>query len=353
MLVLRTNYERRGTPTLKTQSDWSGTNLTRTWSGPVVSAKRLFRQLFTLNARCLRGDYWWFTIEVAILALIVNLGLLLSPASWGTWPWTVVLTVPLLVWLTATVQRLHDVGHMGFYLVWLLVPILGWILVIRQLAQPATTTPMPHKKRSSSWALIAMMVVLMSPLNQLLAWQQGWLKVADSILAHGPKSKVPAPTLTFSELKLADDTISIRRQADYPLTVNKTNAHTRVAVSKATIYQTAKTYGKDVLSDHDKRFNGVIEITVKITAKQPLEMYPTQGVLTTDQGTKVTADIINSALLDGKYRKNQTKQGNLVFLLPKMTDVRSFKTLKLAWDMWSTADTANSFVQKVTIPLTK
>ncbi|ETY74578.1 DUF805 domain-containing protein [Lactiplantibacillus fabifermentans] len=340
---------------MKTQSDWSATNLTRTWSGPIVSAKRLFGQLFTPDARCLRGDYWWFTLEVTILALIVDLGLLLSPVSWGTWPWTIVLIVPLFGWLIATIQRLHDVGHTGFYLVWLLVPIFGWILVIRQLARPATYAPTPTKKRSSSLALIALIVVLISPINQALTWQQAWLKVADNVLAHGGKSKVTVqtPTLTFSELKLADDTIRIRQQADYPVTVNKTSAHTRVAVSKVTIYQTAKTYGKDVLSDHDKRFNGVIEIAVKITAKQPLEMYPTQGVLTTDQGTKVTADIINSALLDGKYRKNQTKQGNLVFLLPKLTDVRSFKTLKLVWDMWSSADTANSFEQKLTIPLTK
>jgi uncharacterized membrane protein YhaH (DUF805 family) len=43
----------------------------------------------------------------------------------------------LIPFLALNFRRLHDVGKTGWYLLWYLLPIIGWILVIIQLAKPS------------------------------------------------------------------------------------------------------------------------------------------------------------------------------------------------------------------------
>lgn len=45
--------------------------------------------------------------------------------------------VILIPFLSLNVRRLHDVGKTGWYLLWYLLPIVGWVLVILQLVKPS------------------------------------------------------------------------------------------------------------------------------------------------------------------------------------------------------------------------
>lgn len=39
--------------------------------------------------------------------------------------------------ITIAVRRLHDCGRTGLYLLWFLLPLIGWIIVIIALVQPS------------------------------------------------------------------------------------------------------------------------------------------------------------------------------------------------------------------------
>lgn len=43
----------------------------------------------------------------------------------------------LIPFLALNIRRLHDVGKSGWYLLWYLLPIIGWVLIILQLVKPS------------------------------------------------------------------------------------------------------------------------------------------------------------------------------------------------------------------------
>lgn len=90
------------------------------------------------SGRGRRRELWLFTL-VLLLATVAFavLDSLLFGTSWdGYGPLSIALTLATFVpSLSATVRRLHDTGRSGWYALLVLVPLLGWIVLLVLAAQ--------------------------------------------------------------------------------------------------------------------------------------------------------------------------------------------------------------------------
>ena len=98
------------------------------------------------NGRARRSAYWFavlFTtlismaIGIAFPAHLVNTDIVgangyVSQSSAVSNLWSLATFLPSL---SVGVRRLHDTGRSGWYLLWALLPIVGWILLIVALAK--------------------------------------------------------------------------------------------------------------------------------------------------------------------------------------------------------------------------
>lgn len=92
--------------------------------------KVCFTKYADFNGRASRPEYWWFVLFTILV------GAALSVVSQGL---SVIFNLgTLLPSLAAGARRLHETGRSGWWQLLWLVPLLGWIVLIIFLAQPAT-----------------------------------------------------------------------------------------------------------------------------------------------------------------------------------------------------------------------
>lgn len=92
---------------------------------PLKVLKEFFRNYLNFSGRVRRRDFWWTTLYVlAVGLLLVAVDFTGIPLSWLWW---LAVLVPML---SLTVRRLHDSGKNGLFALLLVVPILNLILFI-------------------------------------------------------------------------------------------------------------------------------------------------------------------------------------------------------------------------------
>lgn len=81
------------------------------------------------SGRTSRKDYWLFFIGNFILTVIIE-GIdtvLTGRAPWPLFvPYTLALFIPSI---SIGFRRLHDIGRSGWAFLWLLMPVIGWIVL--------------------------------------------------------------------------------------------------------------------------------------------------------------------------------------------------------------------------------
>ena len=113
------------------------------------SVKTCFAKYVDFSGRASRSEYWWF-------ALFIVLGnVLLSFVGHGL-PLLFALAT-LLPSIAAATRRLHDTDRSGWMQLIVLIPLVGWLVVIYFLAQdpqePNRFGPEPGEPEESSEAL--------------------------------------------------------------------------------------------------------------------------------------------------------------------------------------------------------
>lgn len=96
----------------------------------------VFSNFFNFNGRARRKEYWTFilfyiVIIVGAVALDVSMGLNAYSYPYSNGPFYIIANIiTFFPWLSATIRRLHDVGHSGIYILWSLVPFIGGLIIL-------------------------------------------------------------------------------------------------------------------------------------------------------------------------------------------------------------------------------
>ncbi len=96
----------------------------------------LLQKYATFGGRARRSEYWWFyAFSSAITGTLASLGakVQILGVLGG-----ILGLVFLLPNLAVTVRRLHDRDRSAWFLLWFLLPIIGWIIILIPLCKRGT-----------------------------------------------------------------------------------------------------------------------------------------------------------------------------------------------------------------------
>ncbi len=87
------------------------------------------------NGRARRSEYWYYTLVIVLISLVLSF--LQSLTGWRLFSVIsgLVSLAVLVPGLAICWRRLHDIGKSGAYYFIVLIPIVGWILMIVWLCQ--------------------------------------------------------------------------------------------------------------------------------------------------------------------------------------------------------------------------
>ena len=90
-----------------------------TFSTSVVTC---FRKYVTFSGRASRSEFWWFQLfQVLVIVCLTVVWETIAPLGE---------LVLLLPGLAVGCRRLHDTGRTGWWLLLVLVPVIGWIILL-------------------------------------------------------------------------------------------------------------------------------------------------------------------------------------------------------------------------------
>ena len=81
------------------------------------------------EGRAKRSEFWLFMLGQAIIAAALNaLALAVEPGLYAVY--FLYFLATFLPSLAVTVRRLHDTGKNGWYILVILIPLIGWIILL-------------------------------------------------------------------------------------------------------------------------------------------------------------------------------------------------------------------------------
>ena len=102
------------------------------------AVKSCFNQFANFSGRARRQEYWYFVIfNMVVEAVLTTLGRIIFGADSAmatalSGLYSLVVFIPSLA---VTWRRLHDVDKSGAYYLFMLIPFIGWIIVLIQLCK--------------------------------------------------------------------------------------------------------------------------------------------------------------------------------------------------------------------------
>jgi uncharacterized membrane protein YhaH (DUF805 family) len=120
------------------------------------SVSRCLRNYVTFSGRASRPEYWWFVLFLFLGGLVANaldtfvLGHHVFYRATGNYmhimsgngPVSALFNLAtLLPGLSVFVRRMHDTGRSGWWFWLVLIPLVGWIILLVWLCRPTSTGP--------------------------------------------------------------------------------------------------------------------------------------------------------------------------------------------------------------------
>ena len=93
----------------------------------VQAIKLFFKRYTDFRGRSRRSEYWWATLFTIIVGSVLEA---ILPDF--VWIWSLAILVP---GLAICVRRLHDVGKSGWFYLWILLPLAGYIIILIQFCK--------------------------------------------------------------------------------------------------------------------------------------------------------------------------------------------------------------------------
>lgn len=99
------------------------------------AVQSVFSKYATFSGRARRSEYWYFVLLQVIVTAVLN-GLYSATESVAFSAILVLFDLALLVpSLAVCWRRLHDIGRSGAYYFFVLIPLVGWILLLVWMCQ--------------------------------------------------------------------------------------------------------------------------------------------------------------------------------------------------------------------------
>ena len=99
------------------------------------AVQSVFSKYATFSGRARRSEYWYFVLLQVIVTAVLN-GLYSATESVAFSVILVLFDLALLVpSLAVCWRRLHDIGRSGAYYFFVLIPLVGWILLLVWMCQ--------------------------------------------------------------------------------------------------------------------------------------------------------------------------------------------------------------------------
>lgn len=96
------------------------------------SVKAVFSKYATFTGRARRPEFWWFTLFSFLSNMIITFVEFVVFGYWGEYSflstlYSLALFIPSLA---VGARRLHDIGKSGWWQLIVLIPLIGWIILI-------------------------------------------------------------------------------------------------------------------------------------------------------------------------------------------------------------------------------
>ena len=101
-----------------------------------------FQNYFNFKTRSRRSEYWYFSLFLILLGIATGLAdqLVFSTETTDIGPLNGIASLATLIpSFSVSVRRLHDIERSGWFLLLVLIPIIGWIILIYWMCQLGTS----------------------------------------------------------------------------------------------------------------------------------------------------------------------------------------------------------------------
>jgi uncharacterized membrane protein YhaH (DUF805 family) len=107
----------------------------------IEATKACFSKYVTFSGRARRAEYWWFILATILVSIV--LGIIDAVIGFGEFGllsniWSLAVFLPSLA---AGARRLHDTDRSAWWLLIMLLPLIGLIVLIVFFAQKGTDGP--------------------------------------------------------------------------------------------------------------------------------------------------------------------------------------------------------------------
>jgi len=104
----------------------------------IEAYKKFLRNYTNFSGRSTRSDYWWVVLANFLIGFVIGFVGGLTGADKLVTVLTTVYELAIIVPAIALViRRLHDINKSGWYYFMILIPIVGWIIVLVYLCTPS------------------------------------------------------------------------------------------------------------------------------------------------------------------------------------------------------------------------
>ena len=112
--------------------------------GMADAVREAFRRYFDFSGRSNRGEFWWFYLASLLISFVLGL---IDVALFGevgqTYGvlvniWGLIAFIPSIA---LGARRLHDIGRTGWWQLLMLIPLVGWIVLVVWWAQKPDNGP--------------------------------------------------------------------------------------------------------------------------------------------------------------------------------------------------------------------
>ena len=101
-----------------------------------------FQNYFNFQIRSRRSEYWYFSLFLFLVFIATELAdmLLFNTVVSESGPlYVITMLATFIPSLAVSVRRLHDIERSGWFLLLVLIPLIGWIILIYWMCQPGTS----------------------------------------------------------------------------------------------------------------------------------------------------------------------------------------------------------------------